>query len=585
LQYSCENDLTGLRDGYPSGAVAEVEDGSDFSEAKFQRNNNAGTNGIDESTKDDTEYGQHETFEMYNKECENRERNKGLYVADQKVKKNDARGTRQNPNGNRSGFECPEERDYYPYWHPTAWTDIAVQTSNATFCNYYQTQSENVMDRYACVMNEGKRPITEAKCVEAGGTWQKVPARGIPAPECKAASFSRDNHLGNTDVLAINEPTAASHVWKIPFLSEMFTRANWPLGSGVQSVPILGEGEDSKLCVFRLRYNITTNDYPSKKGFDSSGDTFFDHRYSCEQVDTSNGENIDDNQFTVEEAGCANVLTDGNRPRYNRPYVQPFNIEGTPKLSIALNTNQAGRTFQDRSHVIRIKKRPADVPNSATIWNLNNRGRRGNIVQSYPAVEYDFSPKNLVANRNDYLHIQFHGSDYNANRNPNNAEGWKYSDRFNIVQVEELNTQIPWSYETMVNNGQTPMFETVEEAKKFATLNQEDTIACKDYKAGENGEQNSKNNCGKLNAAPAHMDFGLKPLSTVGRGTYHYISTRNNNFSNRSQKATWQIEGLTIAEMALAGVGTVAVIGGVAAGGMFAFKKGYIKGFRGGAKI
>ena len=120
------------------------------------------------------------------------------------------------------------------------------------------------------------------------------------------------------------------------------------------------------------------------------------------------------------------------------------------------------------------------------------------------------------------------------------------------------------------------MFENEEEAKMYALLGQTN---CKEYTAGQVGEQNSIDNCGKLNGAPAHMDFGLKALSTVGRGTYHYISTRNNNFSNRSQKATWQIEGLTFAEMALAGLGTVAVLGSVGAAGVFAFKRGYIKGF------
>ena len=55
---------------------------------------------------------------------------KGLFTADQNLNGNSAKYTRQNANGNRRGLEVPEERDYYPYWGPTPWRDIAIMVSN-----------------------------------------------------------------------------------------------------------------------------------------------------------------------------------------------------------------------------------------------------------------------------------------------------------------------------------------------------------------------------------------------------------------------------------------------------------------------
>ena len=54
----------------------------------------------------------------------------GLFTADQKLKGDLPIYTRQNPAGTRRGLEVPEERDYYPYWGPTPWRDIAIMVSD-----------------------------------------------------------------------------------------------------------------------------------------------------------------------------------------------------------------------------------------------------------------------------------------------------------------------------------------------------------------------------------------------------------------------------------------------------------------------
>lgn len=52
-----------------------------------------------------------------------------------------------------------------------------------------------------------------------------------------------------------------------------------------------------------------------------------------------------------------------------------------------------------------VKKASSDIEGKR-IFNLNVRGKRGNIVQVYPAVEYDFVPNTLRASVGDYVHIQ-----------------------------------------------------------------------------------------------------------------------------------------------------------------------------------
>jgi len=211
-------------------------------------------------------------------------------------------------------------------------------------------------------------------------------------------------------------------------------------------------------------------------------------------------------------------------------------------LRLAVNTAQFGRTFQDRSHVFYIAPRPAMVPAGAKILNLNVRGKRGNIVQTYPSTEYDFIPNRVEWSTNDFIHLQWTGSNTHNNGDPGGdgqtgdaGEGTTGTDRHNWAQMLDLRDNYPIPLDKFPNNfftktqcwdsNGTPTATWLDCALTLATAGQFRTVA-----------QATSTFEFQLDDAPASFIGGM--ILKVQPGVYNYMCTRNNNFSNRSHKGT-----------------------------------------------
>jgi hypothetical protein len=137
-------------------------------------------------------------------------------------------------------------------------------------------------------------------------------------------------------------------------------------------------------CVLRIRYNISSADFP---------------QWPVDAVDAGTAKMVDSGNNSKTE-------DDANTPLHQDPYIYigPGANDNTGSMFVSLNvnTNQYSRTFQDRSYVFSIKKKPTanaaasnkyDTPqidydamttaikNGGKIYNVNVRGKRGNIVQ------------------------------------------------------------------------------------------------------------------------------------------------------------------------------------------------------------
>jgi len=339
--------------------------------------------------------------------------------------------------------------------------------------------------------------------------------------DCDWAPWTRDNHLGNS-------------------IDGFAPHYNWTLPSSGDATSLPCLSDSSCQCVLRLRYNISTHDVdnwlePDADGMPvvSGSNLFIDWQYN----------------------GAASPLQ-----------TDPTVDVGGFNVTLALDTAQYGRTFQDRSYVFGIQTTSALVGYvSGSILNLNVRGKRGNIVQAYPATEYDFVPTWTVVPQGAWIHFQWTGCDNNPAGNA--GEGTDGTDRTNLVQMREGFLNFPDTLAQFDKESDQLPFSS-DERLTFAAAGQ--TIAnCPTYAAllaannnNANTVEQATNNCFKLNAAPRHFDGGAYQFNKLG-AVYNFLCTRNNNFSNRSHKGgiyvttsipAWGV-GITVGCAAALGIG------------------------------
>merc|ERR1712223_1038711 len=390
-------------------------------------------------------------------------------------------------------------------------------------------------------------------CTAANGRW-KTHTYTMPEgyPMCIKATWSQVNNLGNVQDTG-KGGLPQNWDWVLPTIDQFrdsgcyVYKAN---GGGTA-------GQEYVRIVTRMRYNMTTMDYAP---YTTDSD--------CNQ------NNNQQNQSPVQQNPTVDVGVE---------------MQG---LRLALNTAQTGRTFQDRSHVMRLMRRPTAGQQSATanaavnqgfaanklgtnandaqatagnvemtpkVYNLNVQGKRGNIVQTFPAVEYDFWPKKLDVQTGECIAFQWTGSNTHNNGNPagdgqagDAGEGRGGSDRSNIMQLLSKNSTYPVPLDTGV------VTDFFEESKCYETYTgnalssgatpgatAQQNLAAKDCQiylmsAGFYDTYADVGNVAGdeldvlLNNTPATMR-GVTVCPKVA-GEYIFTCTRNNNFSNRDQK-------------------------------------------------
>ena len=170
-------------------------------------------------------------------------------------------------------------------------------------------------------------------------------------------------------------------------------------------------------------------------------------------------------------------------------------------------------------------------------------------------VEYDFVPDQITVNKGDLVHFQWCGTDYNDKGN--DGQGLQGTDRSNLVPVQNLMKNIVEKNAVFNVN----MFKS-EDLSALAWINQTDcySVATIDNMNNLNNDatvQQDKKSCQYLNGAKSA--YFSKLVEVKETGNQCFVSTRNNNFSNRSQKMCIISQVSVASQVAM----TVGVVSGV----------------------
>ena len=459
----------------------------------------------------------------------------------------------------RSGFECWTERQSFVDRQSTPWTDIAYMVDDINMCEEY--------------VNYYMAPKFE--CVEL---WPGDQSGNGNVKRKHRSSF--DNQF---------DCEANAHQW-LPFykyksiIPAMFVSSqascefrgytwgrpmNWDdLANDILSDEACLELPTIPACesVKNTRANL----------FSADDDTYFDGDVNYKHTSAgelprfkwrlpSEASSLDKNQRCVLRIRqfISTDLNDQKEPKITYAN-REIEINGDP-LYLAVpqwRTDQNNVVvFEDRSHVFKLKPRTGtDISQDQTLHNIIVRGKRGNIVQTFPALEYDFSPAFLSIDNNDALHIQWTGSNTHDNdqggdgQAGDDGEGRGGTDRNNFMQMLSYKHNFPMPYEasTFFKNMKrvlwSPLTGGASLGNNTDTINYNAELA---YASGGYYWCKDASDCGDLSYESKsaiddnEIDERYNNVSPSFEGIVfvpgddqeiYYMCLRNNNFSNRSQK-------------------------------------------------